>query len=115
MKKKKLCFDLDGVICTTVGKKYRQARPKKKIVNFINELSKKHYIIIFTSRYMGRNKDNAVLAKKQGLRQTREQLIKWNLKFDKLLLGKPSYDFFIDDKNYGFKKDWYKNMKKYLK
>ncbi len=114
MKKKKLCFDLDGVICTTVGKKYKYAKPKKKIINLINKLSKKHFIIIFTSRYMGRNKDNAKLAKKQGLRHTKEQLLKWNLKFDKLILGKPSYDFFIDDKAYGFNKNWYKNYKKYI-
>tara|TARA_B100000767_G_C19552745_1_gene445649 strand:+ start:345 stop:689 length:345 start_codon:yes stop_codon:yes gene_type:complete len=113
--KKKLCFDLDGVICSTVGRKYMQAKPKKKIINLINKLSEKHLIIIFTARYMGRNKDNVRLAKKQGLKQTREQLMKWNLKFDKLLFGKPSYDFFIDDKSYGFKSNWYKNLQKYLK
>ncbi len=30
MKKIKLCFDLDGVICTTVKKNYRKSKPKKK-------------------------------------------------------------------------------------
>ena len=29
MKKKSLCFDLDGVICTTKGNNYIQAKPKK--------------------------------------------------------------------------------------
>ena len=98
--KKKLCFDLDGVICTTKGNNYIQAKPKKKVINFINKLSKKYYIIIFTARYMGRNNE-----------LTYKQLVQWNLKFDKLLMGKPSYDFIIDDKGYGFKKNWYQNFK----
>ena len=29
---KKLCFDLDGVICTTSGNSYKKAKPKKKII-----------------------------------------------------------------------------------
>ena len=29
--KKKLCFDLDGVICTTSGNSYKKAIPKKKL------------------------------------------------------------------------------------
>jgi histidinol phosphatase-like enzyme len=109
--KKNLCFDLDGVICTTKGNNYIQAKPKKKVINFINKLSKKYYIIIFTARYMGRNNDNVKLAKKQGYELTYKQLVQWNLKFDKLLMGKPSYDFIIDDKGYGFKKNWYQNFK----
>jgi hypothetical protein len=115
MKKKKLCFDLDGVICTTVKNKYRQSKPKKKIINIINQLSDKYYIIIFTARYMGRNNDVAKLAKKQGYIHTLKQLKNWNLKFNKLLFGKPSYDLFIDDKAYGFKNSWHKDLKKYLK
>ena len=109
--KKKLCFDLDGVICTTSGNKYKKAKLKKNIIDFINNLSEKYYIIMFTARYMGRNNDNVLLAKKQGYKQTCKQLYKWQLKFDKLIFGKPSYDFFIDDKSYGFKKNWYKNLK----
>jgi len=26
-------------------------------------------------------------------------------------MGKPSYDLFVDDKAYGFKKNWAKNIK----
>ena len=81
--------------------------PKGKLY----KLSKKYYIIIFTARYMGRNNDNVKLAKKQGYELTYKQLVQWNLKFDKLLMGKPSYDFIIDDKGYGFKKNWYQNFK----
>ena len=54
----KFCFDIDGVICTTYKKNYTKAKPKKKVITLINNLYKKNYIIIFTSRYMGRNNDN---------------------------------------------------------
>ena len=29
---------------------------------------------------------------------------------DNLILGKPSFDIYIDDKNLGFNKNWYKNF-----
>ena len=72
-----------------------------------------HYIKIFTARFMGRNNENKQLAKKQGLNMTRTQLKKWGLKYDELIFGKPSYDFFIDDKNFDYKKNWTNKIKKY--
>ncbi len=117
MKKKFIiCFDLDNVICTTVGKNYSKAKPKKKVIKLINELYEDKYEIrIFTARFMGRNKDNVKKAKKQGLKLTLMQLKKWRVKFDKLIMGKPSYDLFIDDKAYGFKKNWYLSIKNKIK
>ena len=50
--------------------------------------------------------------KKKGLSLTKSQLKKWGLKYHKLIMGKPSYDFFIDDKNLGFKKNWHGLLKK---
>ena len=35
-------------------------------------------------------------ANKQGYKYTHQQLSKWKVKFDKLILGKPSYDLIID-------------------
>ena len=64
---------------------------------------------------MGRNKENRYLAKKQGLAMTKKQLKKWGLKYDKLIFGKPSYDFFVDDKNFKYKKNWSVKIKKYLR
>ena len=112
----KFCFDIDGVICTTYKKNYTKAKPKKKVIALINNLYKKNYIIIFTSRYMGRNNDNVAKAKKQGYRKTYMQLIDWGLKFHELRLGKPSFDVFVDDKNFLFNDNWYKKFsEKYLK
>ena len=47
----KICFDLDGVICTTKNADYKKSQPKKEIINLINKLYKKYYILIFTARY----------------------------------------------------------------
>jgi hypothetical protein len=105
------CFDLDGVICKTNMSDYKKSKPIAKAIKKINSLySDSHQIIIFTSRFMGRNRENVNLAKKQGYSFTFRQLKKWKLKFHKLILGKPSYDFIVDDKSINFK-NWVKNIK----
>ena len=103
---KKLCFDLDGVICTTKNSDYKKSKPKKKVIELINKLYISNHIMIFTSRYMGRSKEKVSLAKKSGYNFTKQQLINWGLKFHKLKFGKPSYDVFVDDKNFLFDKKW---------
>ena len=72
-------------------------------------------IKIFTSRFMGRNKDSQQKAKKQGFKKTQNQLKKWGLKYNILLMGKPSYDIFVDDKSYGYNKNWINYYQKYIK
>ena len=111
MKKKILCFDLDGVICNTINKNYFRSTPIKKNIDKINELYDEGYTIkIFTSRFMGRSKENQQKAKKRGYLKTKKQLYKWKIKYHKLIFGKPSYDLFIDDKNIFFKKNWNKKI-----
>lgn len=115
MKKLIFCFDIDNVLCKTRKSKYQNSKPIKKNIKIINDLKESgHYIKIFTARFMGRNNENRHLAKKQGLTMTKEQLKKWNLNYDELIFGKPSYDLFIDDKNFGFKKNWAFKLKKYI-
>ena len=114
--KKIVCFDIDGVICFTQGNDYAKSKPNKKSIKMINNLfDHNYYIKIFTSRYMGRSNQNVSLAKKKGLLLTKNQLKKWKVKYHKLIMGKPSYDLFIDDKNLSFKKDWHRLLKKKLK
>ena len=80
-KKKVFCFDIDGIICKTIDSNYIKAKPNFKTIKLINELYKKNKIIIFTSRYMGRNKDNVTKAKTQGYNSTFKQLKKMGGKF----------------------------------
>jgi CMP-N,N'-diacetyllegionaminic acid synthase len=112
MKNKIFCFDIDGVICKTVKNNYSSAKPIKQTIKIINKLYLKNKVIIFTSRYMGRNKDNSKKAKAQGFDKTYNQLKNWGLKFHELRFGKPSYDYFLDDKNIFFKKNWHNYFKK---
>ena len=111
-KYKIFCFDLDNTICKTKKSNYKRSIPIKKNIILINKLKEKgNYIKIFTSRFMGRNNESVIKAKKQGYNFTRNQLIRWNVKFDKLIFGKPSYDVFIDDKNIYYKKNWSRDIK----
>ena len=114
--KKIFIFDIDNTICKTEDSNYKNSKPKKKIINLINKLRKNGHIIkIFTSRYMGRNNDNSKFVKKKYHSVVNNQLKSWGLNYDELILGKPSYDFLIDDKSINPKKfDVIKVLKNYL-
>jgi hypothetical protein len=108
---KVLCFDIDNVICITVGSKYNESKPNYKAIKLINSLYKKGFIIkLFTARYMGRNKDDIKLAVPKAKKITLIQLKKWNVSYHKIFFGKPSYDIIIDDKALFFNKNWYKKL-----
>ncbi len=115
-KKLILCFDIDNVICKTKKNDYKNSKPIKKNINLINFFyAKRVFIKIFTSRFMGRNNENILKAKKNGYNFTIKQLNSWGLKYDKLIFGKPSYDFFVDDKCLFYNKNWGPKIKKILK
>lgn len=117
MKKKILCFDLDNVICFTDTKKnYKKSIPYKKVINLINELflSNKFYIKIYTARGMGKFNGNCKKVKKFYKLAVVRQLKKWSVLYDELVMCKTSYDLLVDDKAYGFKKDWYKKFRNSL-
>ena len=62
MKKLIICFDIDNVICKSPTNLYSKSTPYKKNIEVINLLKKRgHYIKIFTSRFMGRNKEYSIL------------------------------------------------------
>lgn len=114
--KKIVCFDLDNVICKTINKNYRKSIKIKKTVDLINLLySKDYYIKIFTARGMNKFKANKKKIKEAYFALTVLQLEKWKVKYHELIFYKPSYDFFIDDKTLGFRKDWQKNFLTVLK
>ena len=119
MKKIKIiCFDLDNVICKTGKDKiYKNSKPIKRNIKTINSLYDKGYkIIIFTARFMGRTNNNITKSKKLGYSFTQNQLKKWKVSYHKLIFGKPSYDYIVDDKAIGFSDNhWIKMLKKKLK
>lgn len=110
--KKRYCFDLDGVICKTNGNDYKNSKPIKKAIVKINKLYKKgNYILVFTSRFMGRSKENVKRAHNRGYKLTYNQLKLWKVNFNKLKLGKPSFDYVIDDKSINYSDNWIKKIK----
>ena len=113
MKKKIFLIDIDNTICKTVGNNYKKATPYKNKIFLINKLyDNGHIVKFFTSRFMGRSKENTLKAKKRGLKFTKKQLKKWNCKFHSLVFGKPSHDILIDDKSIDFNQSWDKKIKK---
>ena len=111
-----ICFDLDNTLCKTVKNNYYKSTPIKKNIIILNRLYKSGYVInIFTSRFMGRSKEKSSVAKKMGYDFTVRQLKKWNVKYHKLIFGKPSYDMIIDDKAYGYDNKWSNKLIKIIK
>jgi capsule biosynthesis phosphatase len=96
----KYIVDIDGTICTTVSNgKYENATPIYPHIEKINKLYEQGNTIVYlTARGMGRYGDNADLARKMFYELTANQLNMWGCKYHKLMLGKPSGDYYIDDK-----------------
>lgn len=113
MNNKIICFDIDNVICKTIKNKYSKSKPKKNVIKLINTLyDEGYYIKILTARYTGRFNDDFKKVKSYGYNKTLKQLKNWNLKFHKLYMTKPSFDFYVDDKSYNFSNDWPAYVKK---
>ncbi len=107
MKKKVFAIDIDGVICTTINSDYKNSKPNKSAINKINKLFEQgNEIIIFTARFMGRNNNNPISAHKEGFKFTSKQLHRWGVKYNKLIMGKPSFDLLIDDKAFNYSESW---------
>ena len=64
---------------------------------------------------MARSNDNTTEARKKAKKITLNQLKRWKVKFHKIYFGKPSSDFYIDDKNLNFKSNWASYLKRLVK
>lgn len=96
-------IDIDGTICDKdVCRKdadYDTSIPKMDRIAHINGLyDEGHYIKYFTARGMGTYHDDPKLAEARWLELTKLQLSIWNCKYHELIMGKPSADYYIDDK-----------------
>jgi capsule biosynthesis phosphatase len=97
---KRYCFDIDGTICaqSDIGK-YSEAIPYLDRIEKINKLYYEgHYIIYFTARGMLTYNGNVSEVHKVWYDVTLDQLSKWGCKYNELILGKPSADYYVDDK-----------------
>ena len=88
---KKYIIDIDGTICNTNNSDYFNSKPNYVNINFFNNLYEKgNEINYWTARgaNSGINWDEF----------TQKQLESWNVKYDSINMGKPHYDYWIDDK-----------------
>jgi histidinol phosphatase-like enzyme len=109
---KTICFDLDGVICSQTEGDYSTAVPDREAIELINWLYEKgSRIVIYTSRFMGRNNSDVLKTHKEGYDFTVKQLKGWGVKFHELAMGKPRYDIVVDYKALFYRADW-KGIKK---
>jgi hypothetical protein len=85
------CFDIDGTICIDSCGDYANAVPLQDRLNVVNKLyDEGHRILFFTARGATTGIDWRSF--------TLMQLKRWGVKFHELHMGKPHYDFIIDDK-----------------
>lgn len=90
LKQKTIIVDIDKTI--TDGQGYEECKPKEPVINKLNSLFMKgNNIIYWTSR--------GIISDNDWYEHTKNQLLKWNVKFNLLIVKKPFFDKFIDDKS----------------
>jgi capsule biosynthesis phosphatase len=92
-------IDIDGTICTNTNGNYEKAIPYKDRIDKVNKLyDEGNTIIYFTARGMKTFNNDISKVNKKWYNFTQKQLSDWNVKFHRLILGKPQSDIYIDDK-----------------
>lgn len=90
---KKYFVDLDNTLCKTVDSNYETSQPIIERIEFVNKLkSEGNHITIWTARGETSGIDHKDL--------TLKQLNDWHIQYDELLMGKPNYDVYLDDKSF---------------
>jgi capsule biosynthesis phosphatase len=101
LKIKRFCFDIDGTIAELRknGETYEDVLPKKDSIETLQRLkSEGHYIILNTARNMETFSSNVgKITAIQGPILF-EWLNKHNVPYDEIHFGKPSADYYVDDK-----------------
>ena len=95
----KYFIDLDNTLCLNENSDYTNSKPILERIRYVNELKTQgHNITIWTARGSTSGIDHKEL--------TVKQLDEWGVQYDNLLMGKPSYDVYIDDKSFNVDSFW---------
>ena len=96
---KKYFIDLDNTLCSTQNSDYENSLPITDRISYVNSLRRDgHHITIWTARGSNSKQDYMSL--------TVKQLAEWGIEYDRILLGKPCYDLYIDDKSFNVDSHW---------
>lgn len=89
----KIFVDLDNTLCRTEQSNYLNSKPIIERIEYFNSLKKQgNTIVIWTARGSRSGIDYQEL--------TKQQLYDWNVSYDTLLMNKPDYDVYYDDKSF---------------
>lgn len=94
-----LYIDIDGTICTNTTDNYEDALPIKERIEKVNKLYNEGNTITYWTARGSRSGNNYEAL-------TKKQLQEWGCKYNNLILGKPSYDLYIDDKSHNVDSYW---------
>jgi hypothetical protein len=102
---KTVVVDIDDTI--TTGKGYEDCKPRTDVIAKLNALHEKNYNIIYwTAR--------GTVSDRDWYEHTKKQLELWNVKYNALLMKKPFFDKFIEDKSINLDKytdeNWYNEL-----
>lgn len=87
----RIFVDIDNTICDTIGTHYVNVTPRLDKIAVVNKLyDEGHYIVYWTARGTVSGIDYTEL--------TTNQLNSWGAKYHEVILKKPAYDIFVDDK-----------------
>lgn len=98
---KRICIDLDGVICTIKGQfeTYEDVQLMPGAIESLDNMKKNgYYIIINTARHMKSTESNLGLLNARVVETTLRWLRDKKVPYDEIYFGKPWADFYIDDK-----------------
>lgn len=102
---KRICIDLDGVICTLkqANETYADVQPMPGVAEKLRQLrASGHYVIIQTARHMKTCNGNVGLVVKRVGQITLDWLEKNGIEYDEIYFGKPWAEIYIDDNAFRF-------------
>lgn len=95
----KYVIDLDGTLCVSKDSDYLNSEPITERIARVNDFFLAgNNVVIYTARGMETFNGDVKKANEVWKQHTENQLRDWNLHYTKLILGKPSADFYVDDK-----------------
>lgn len=106
----RICVDIDETLTIKKGPDYtKDSLPDKPMIKLVNQLyAQGHDIILYTARKMESSGHNVGKAMAQAGPNTFKWLTKHNVKYHEIFFGKPNADVYIDDKAFGFNKEYVK-------
>ncbi len=100
-----IAIDFDGTLCSWHPSEYELAQPLPERILQVRRMKEAgHTVWIYTAR--GASQGSEAAADARWGKLTRSQLEEWGIPYDRLIIGKPSYDVLIDDRALAFTENW---------